>query len=57
MARAWRKNKQKARRMTALQNLKTAKFSEKTLKNGHVRTVDEWTARVNAEIAILERRI
>jgi len=52
MARAWRKNNEKGRRLVALQNLKNAKFFE---KNG--RTEDAWQARKDVEIAILERRV
>jgi len=57
MARAWRKNNLTARRAVALQNLRNAKFTEKTLRNGHVRTADEWKARVESEIATLEKRV
>jgi len=52
MARAWRKNNEKGRRLVALQNLKNAKFFEK-----NERTEDAWQARKDAEIAILERRV
>lgn len=57
MARAWRKNNETARRAVALQNLRDASFTEKTLKNGHVRTPEEWKARVANEIATLEKRV
>ena len=57
MAKAWRKNNEKGRRLIALQNLKNSKFFEKTLRNGHVRTQEEWQTRKDAEIAILERRV
>ena len=57
MAKAWRKNNQTARRAVALQNLRGAKFTEKTLKNGHVRTPEEWKARVESEIETLEKRV
>jgi len=56
MARAWRNNNQKGRRLVALQNLKNAKFFEKTHKNGHERTVEEWQERVAHDIEVLERR-
>ena len=52
MARAWRKNNQLARRQSALARLKDAKFFEK-----NDRTVEQWKARVEQEIEILEKRI
>ena len=57
MARAWRKNNQKGRNSVALQNLKSSKFFEKTHKNGHVRTQEEWQTRKDAEIETLEKLV
>lgn len=45
------------RRTGALTRLKAAKFTPKTLKNGHERTQEEWQARVAAEISTLEARL
>ena len=58
MAKAWRKNNERARRMVALQNLKKAMFFEKNYrKTGKARTQEEWEKRVAQDIKILESRI
>jgi len=51
MAKAWRKNNEKGRRLVALQNLKNAKFFEKG-----ERTEEQWRERRDREIETLELR-
>jgi hypothetical protein len=52
MASAWRKKNQLARSEGALARLKDAKFFEK-----NDRTIEQWKARIEQEIEILEKRI
>ena len=57
MARAWRNNNLKGRRMVALENLKNSQFFEKVNTKGVARTQEKWQARKDAEIEILQKRV
>lgn len=57
MARAWRNNNLKGRRMVALENLKNSQFFEKVNAKGVARTQEKWQARKDAEIEILQKRV
>jgi hypothetical protein len=52
MATAWRKNNQRARRVVALENLKSAKFFPKG-----DRTEQKWEENRQQQIEVLEKRI
>jgi len=56
MASAWRKKNQLARREGALARLKGAKIRKEFFEKND-RTIEQWMARVEQEIQILEKRI
>lgn len=57
MAKAWRKNNERGRRIVALETLRSAVFTEKVNSKGVARTEDKWRERVNAEIKTLEKLV
>ena len=56
MARAWRKQNETRRREGALERLKTAKFSPKTMKNGEERSKEQWEKNRLETIANLDKK-